>query len=395
VAFADANVGVGKTVNYTNIAISGGTDQLNYTLAATVGTVTADISARTLTLSSFTANNKDYDGTTNVTGDGFADDRITGDDLTFTWDVAFTDANVGIGKTVNYTNITISGGTDQLNYTLAATTGTATADITPLTINVTATENQSKTYGDADPELTYGFTPALIGDDTFTGVLARAAGEVVGTYAIIQGTLALSTNYVLSFTGANFEITPAPLTITANTITKTVGVEYVFSGTEFTTQGLVNNGLDEVTSVTLSSAGAAASAAIGNYPITITPLSETGVGLDNYNIGYIDGNMEVVDKITLVLTGIIAESKVYDGTTDVIISNYGTLTGVVDGDDVSIDELLVTASFDNKNAGTGKTVTLSNIQLIGADAEKYTISDQTAQANITARTLTLSNFTLQ
>jgi trimeric autotransporter adhesin len=167
------------------------------------------------------------------------------------------------------------------------------------------------------------------------------------------------TNYVLSFTGANFEITPATLTITANTITKTVGVEYVFAGTEFTTTGLVSG--DEVTSVTLTSAGAVASAAIGNYPVTITPLSETGVGLDNYNIGYIDGNMEVVDKITLVLTGIIAESKVYDGTTDVIISNYGTLTGVVDGDDVSIDELLVTASFDNKNAGTGKSVTLSNI----------------------------------
>jgi hypothetical protein len=191
--------------------------------------------------------------------------------------------------------------------------------------------------------LTYGFTPALIGADTFTGALTRAAGEDVGTYAITQGTLALSTNYTLSFTGANFEITPATLTITANTITKTVGVEYVFAGTEFTTTGLVSG--DEVTSVTLSSAGAAASAAIGNYPITITPLSETGVGLENYSIGYIDGNMEVVDKITLTLTGIIAVSRVYDGTTDAVISDYGTLTGVEEGDDVSIDVSLATASF--------------------------------------------------
>jgi large repetitive protein len=52
------------------------------------------------------------------------------------------------------------------------------------------------TYGEADPELTYGFSPALIGADTFTGALTRATGEDV-TYAITQGTLALSTNYTL------------------------------------------------------------------------------------------------------------------------------------------------------------------------------------------------------
>jgi hypothetical protein len=94
-----------KDVNFTNITISGGADQLNYTLATTVGTATADISARTLALSNFTADTKVYDGTTDVTGDGFDDDRIDGDELTFSYDVAFEDANVGEGKNVNFTNI--------------------------------------------------------------------------------------------------------------------------------------------------------------------------------------------------------------------------------------------------------------------------------------------------
>jgi large repetitive protein len=48
----------------------------------------------------------------------------------------------------------------------------------------------------------------LIGGDTFTGALTRAVGEDVGTYAITQGTLALSTNYTIAFTGADFDITP-------------------------------------------------------------------------------------------------------------------------------------------------------------------------------------------
>jgi hypothetical protein len=191
---------------------------------------------------------------------------------------------VGIGKTVNYTNIAISGGTDQLNYTLAATTGTATADITPLGIAVAANAI-SKIYGDTDPVLTYTHDPELVGGDSFTGLLVRAAGENVGNYAISQGTLALSSNYTLSFTGAVFEITRASLTITANDITKAEGQEFVFAGTEFTTSVLVTG--DEVTSATITSAGAPANALPGNYPIVISDA--VGTGLGNYNITYVDG----------------------------------------------------------------------------------------------------------
>ena len=46
---------------------------------------------------------------------------------------------------------------------------------------------------------------------------------------------------------------------------KTYGDLVTFAGTEFTPAGLVNG--DVVTSVTLTSAGAAAAAAVGTYPI--------------------------------------------------------------------------------------------------------------------------------
>jgi hypothetical protein len=65
-----------------------------------------------------------------------------------------------------------------------------------------------KVYGESDPELTYRITSgSLIGTDAFSGALTRDAGEDVGTYTISQGTLALSSNYNLTFKEANFKIT--------------------------------------------------------------------------------------------------------------------------------------------------------------------------------------------
>ena len=58
---------------------------------------------------------------------------------------------------------------------------------------------------------------------TFTGALSHDGGEDVGTYPIIQGTLALSSNYSLTFIGATLTITPRPVTVTANTLSKVYG----------------------------------------------------------------------------------------------------------------------------------------------------------------------------
>jgi hypothetical protein len=82
---------------------------------------------------------------------------------------------------------------------------------------------QHKTYGAADPTLTYGFTPALISGDSFSGALGRAAGENVGTYAIQQGTLSADANCNLMFVAASLQITARPITVTADGKTKVFG----------------------------------------------------------------------------------------------------------------------------------------------------------------------------
>ncbi len=90
-------------------------------------------------------------------------------------------------------------------------------------ITVTA-DNNGKTYGDADPALTYQITSgSLAPGDTFTGAIAREAGKNVGTYAIQQGTLALNSNYNLNFVNGTFTIGVRNITVTADNNGKTYG----------------------------------------------------------------------------------------------------------------------------------------------------------------------------
>jgi lipopolysaccharide export system protein LptA len=110
---------------------------------------------------------------------------------------------------VNIANSTIV--TNNYDITLEPVNFTITAK--PITVTANA---QTKTYGDADPALTYGTSVALISGDAFSGALTRATGEGFGTYAISQGTLALSSNYTLSFTGANLTIGKKTVSVTAN-----------------------------------------------------------------------------------------------------------------------------------------------------------------------------------
>src|SRR5207244_1802650 len=59
--------------------------------------------------------------------------------------------------------------------------------------------------------LTYSITVgSLVNGESFAGSLVRDAGETVGTYAIRQGTLVLSGNYILNYAGANLTIMPEP-----------------------------------------------------------------------------------------------------------------------------------------------------------------------------------------
>ena len=205
--YSNKTVGTGIKTLIPAGTVSDGNGGNNYTVTlanSTNGTITA----KALTVSA-TGVAKVYDGTTAATVT-LSDNRISGDVLTATSSAAtFSDKNVGTGKTVNVSGISISG-TDAGNYTVN-TTATATANISARPITVTA-NNASKIIGASDPALTYTISSStpLESGDSVTGTLVRVAGETVGTYDINQGTLTAGANYTVTFVKGTFTINPSP-----------------------------------------------------------------------------------------------------------------------------------------------------------------------------------------
>ena len=79
------------------------------------------------------------------------------------------------------------------------------------------------------------------------------------------------------------------------------------------------------------------------------------------------------------MTGITAQNRTYDGTTDASL-NYGNagFTGLIGSDQLNVNA--ASGTFADKNAGTEKTVNITGITLGGADAANYSLANDTATA---------------
>ena len=191
-AFADENAGTGKTVNITNITLSGTTEAVaNYELITTTLTATASITAKAVTVTGITAANKEYDGTVAATLDtanAQFDGKVDGDALTATATGAFADADAAESKTVTITNITL-GGADAGNYTVSADSQkTATAKIDPTddyTLTVSGTQTVVVGVGTfAQPSASFG-GKEVAGTVTYTidGVAGKTYEEAAAILA--------------------------------------------------------------------------------------------------------------------------------------------------------------------------------------------------------------------
>ena len=99
-----------------------------------------------------------------------------------------------------------------------------------------------------------------------------------------------------------------------------------------------------------------------------------GTNNGNYNITYANNTTSTITPKTI--TASFADiSKTYDGTTDAT-AGAGTLNAgdVIGGDDVSLNESGITAVYEDKNAGDGKTVNYNGLALSGAAANNYSIA---------------------
>ncbi|MDR1639403.1 MAG: MBG domain-containing protein, partial [Clostridiales bacterium] len=241
----------GEAVN--TYAINQGTLALsaNYNLTFTPGVFTiTDKTPQNITVTGITV-----DGTTSKTyGDAPFGVTATPDSASGLNSFTYVSSDTNVAEISNTGQITIkSAGTTTItvsqagNADYAAFTASTTLSVAKVAIAVTA-ENKTKKIGSSDPVLTYTFTGTLVSGDIFTGALARVAGDAVDTYAINQGTLALSSNYSLTFTPGVFTITektPQNITVTGiavgGTTSKTYGdAPFVVTATPDTASGLTD-----------------------------------------------------------------------------------------------------------------------------------------------------------
>ena len=259
--------------------------------------------------------------------------------------------------------ITPSGavGTGLANYAIMYHDGQLTVNRKGLDITA---NNRSKTYGDT---VTFAGTEfaivmgQLVNGDTVSGVTLTSAGAaatamVVGSPYAITPSAAVGSglgNYMISYHAAPVGLTvnPKALDITAKDRSKIYGQVVIFAGTEFTvgSSQLVNG--DTVTSVTLTSAGAAATANVVGSLYMITPSAALGTGLGNYTIGYHNAPVGLtVSKAALTIKA--------DDKTIVLHAALPTFTvtptGLVNGETLAVlgGSLTYTPTTTPANAGT-------------------------------------------
>lgn len=233
-AFDNKNAGTGKSLMPSG-TVEDGNKGANYKVTfAPVST--GAINPREITVTAET-DSKTYDGTPSSDGQPTITAGMLVAGETAAWSQAFENKDAGTGKSLLPSGSVADGNAgDNYDVTFVADT---TGVIEPLAITVTA-HDRSKTYGEADPDLTYDVEPALMAGDKFTGKLAREDGLDVGVYLIDQGSLTAGSNYTITFVGAELTINIADQTITITTHAPASAL----NGSTFTVAAAATSGLD-------------------------------------------------------------------------------------------------------------------------------------------------------
>ncbi|MCW3491516.1 MBG domain-containing protein [Dethiobacter alkaliphilus] len=216
------------------------------------------------------------------------------------------------------------------NYNL--TYESAELTITPRMLTITA-EAKSKMYGEDDPVLTYQLSSVeLQFADELVGSLTRAAGEDVGEYQILLGTLTAGSNYDVTYIPADLTVTPRALTVSADDRNKVYG-----EADPVLTYQVIDGELqgdDGLTGALTRSQGED----VGGYQIEQGSLT---AGL-NYDLTYIAAELTITPRALTVSADNV--SKVY-GEDDPVFTHQLT-EGVLQFDDQLTGELIREAGED-------------------------------------------------
>lgn len=315
---------------------------------------------------------------------------------------AFSDRNAGSGKTVSITGVAL-GGPDAGNYVLAGSVASTVADIFRAPVTLAGVTAAGKVY-DGTTAVTLDLASArlvgVIGQDAVTlGSATGAFGDKnagAGKSVVVSGlTLggADAGNYTVA---TNSVVTTAD--ITPATISSVSGI------------GVAARSYDGTTNASLTTSGATfagrlagdqltVAAAVGAYAdrnagtgkaVSITGITLGGADARNYLLASTTASaVGDINPATLTLSGFTVASRVYDATTNATVTSPGVLSGLVAGE--TLNFAITAAAFADKNAGTGKTATITAFSLTNgtglASNYRFDPAGSTASASITPATI--------
>lgn len=431
--YDNKNAGEDKTVTLT-LSLSGtdGTEikwgNYSYNGAAPTDgkiTLTKDdagtITPKAITVTGISAENRVYDGTevVQLMGEPKTTDKVGEDNLTLALASNATgsieSADVGNDKAVTVeTSVITLGGTDANNYKVSAVKDAANGDVKvnitqrPVNLEFAGIGQDDriieKAYTGQPVNVTVGPVNDSQPNTGFVKGDTLNAGDVVYTYspeghtavgsytvtaALKENPTGNYDNYQLNFPEkATLKITPAEMVVTAEDYTST----YTGKAHDVTASWTANTTDSASTKIDITKVEFIKKTdddtrpeadAEGWSEISFINVAQSGeywykVTAENY--APIVGGSAVtitINPATLTITRTVTPTKTYDGTVDATNQVTGYSASGVDGETIEITN--VSASYDDANAGTGKTITIT-----------YTLSTKANLGNYKYGSATLS-----
>lgn len=402
--FTTKQAGTNKDVVIDQLSL-GGADASNYVLSEQLqqsGThSSADIHQAEIRLvDGLNVRDKVYDATTtavlesqNVVFDGL----VQGDQLRVDGTASFADKHAGENKVVYLHSLDLIG-EDASNYRLVTQPYQLSASIDKAILNLSNLLATNKIYDgtlDTQVELWNVQIDGRLGNDlvNVAGGKAQFADKNAGQ----NKTVYISDLVLTGADAENYQLQQAPLTATANIAQRVISDMSGFGSIVKTYDAKLSAPLSTQYAQTHEAITGdnvmlyATDASFGdknvglNKVVRLHGLELIGADAANYalatNAQWYQGS---INKALIAdIQGLIAENKVYDGTTHVQLNqDQVKLAGAFIGDQLNLE--IGQAQFATKNAGQDRLVSVSGLTLNGQDAQNYQLlpTSLNLQANI-------------
>jgi gliding motility-associated-like protein len=366
---------------YTDdITLAGGDDE-NYSFSYVAADFEVTKAELTVTADNQTKVYGDANPTLTFQYSGFVND----DDYTDLTTVPMASTSVSATTSVNvYTDdITLDGGVDE-NYSFSYIA--ADFEVTKATLTVTA-DSKTKVYGDPNPSLTFQYSGFVNGDDAgdlatepeaSTPVSLTSPVDVYTDAITIEG--GADENYSFSYVAADFEVTKATLTVTADSQTKVYGDPN--PSLTFQYSGFVNG--DDAGDLATEPAASTSVSVTSPVDVYTDAITIDGGADENYSFSYVAADFEVT-KATLTVTA-DSQTKVYGDVNPTLSFKYNGFMN--DDKEEDLTAIPVPASTITVTSSVG--VYSDNITLSGGDDENYSFTYVAADFEVTKATLTVT-----